>query len=340
MQDPVVLTGITGFIAKPVAAKLLNAGYTVRGTLRDPARADELRAALNPHLTDPAALERLGFTTLDLTRDEGWDDAMAGAGALVHTASPFPATGPKDEAELIGPAVEGTRRALAAARKAAVGRVVMTSSVAAVMHCDLAPGRDRVTEGDWTDPDHPTASAYTRSKTLAERAAWDFVADGGGPELVVLNPGFVVGAPFDARYGTSLRVIERLMRGKDPMLPHIALPVVHLDDVAEAHLRALSVPEAAGQRFLLADETLTMAQMGQALKDAFPARRIPTRQAPDLLIRAIGVFDPSVRMILPTLGFHRQVDSTQARNVLGIDFAPAAKALTDAGRWLEAEGRV
>ena len=340
MQDPVVLTGITGFIAKPVAAKLLNAGYTVRGTLRDPARADEVRAALPPHLTDPAALERLSFTTLDLTRDEGWDEAMAGAGALVHTASPFPATGPKDEGELIGPAVEGTRRALAVARKAGVGRVVMTSSVAAVMHCDLPAGRDRVTEADWTDPDHPTASAYTRSKTLAERAAWDFVVDGGGPELVVLNPGFVVGAPFDARYGTSLRVIERLMRGKDPMLPHIALPVVHLDDVAEAHLRALSVPEAAGQRFLLADETLTMAEMGQALKAAFPARRIATRQAPGLLIRAIGLFDSSVRMILPVLGFHRQVDSTRARTVLGIGFAPATQALTDAGRWLEAEGRV
>jgi len=340
MTATIVLTGITGYIAKAVAAKLLNAGHAVRGTLRDPARAEEIRTALRPHLADPAALDHLSFVPLDLTRDDGWDAAMAGAGALIHTASPFPAAEPRDENEVIRPAVEGTRRALTAARKAGLRRVVLTSSIAAAMHCDLPPGRTRIDESDWTDPAHPTASAYTRSKLMAERAAWDFVADGAGPELVVLNPGFVVGAPLDGHFGTSLGVIERVLRGKDPLLPRLSLPVVDLRDVAEAHLRALTLPEAAGQRFLLADATLWMAEMGKALKAEFPARRIATRQAPDLLIRAIGLVDPSVRMILPTLGFHRQIDSGRARTVLGIDFTPAAEAIRTAGRWLAANGRL
>ncbi|MFW5655590.1 MAG: NAD-dependent epimerase/dehydratase family protein, partial [Roseicyclus sp.] len=201
MSSLVVLTGITGFIAKRIALDLLEAGYAVRGTLRAARRADEVRDALRPRLRDPAALDRLSFAEADLTRDEGWPEAMAGADALLHTASPFPMASPRDEGDIIRPAVEGTLRVLRAARAAGVGRVVLTSSVAAI---EASPRRGAYTEEDWSDPTHPKSSAYYRSKTLAERAAWDFVAEHPGMGLTAINPALVLGQPLDAHYGTSL----------------------------------------------------------------------------------------------------------------------------------------
>jgi dihydroflavonol-4-reductase len=341
MPETIVLTGATGFIAKHVAVQLLNEGYRLRATLRSPTRAEEVLAAVRPQLDDPAELEaRLAFVPLDLLRDEGWGAALRGADALVHTASPFPMDDPRDEDEVIRPAVDGTRRALRAARDAGVNRVVLTSSVAAVMHCDRPPGKLAYDEVDWTDPAHPTATPYVRSKTLAERAAWDFV-EKQAPDLrlVVLNPGLVFGPPLDAQYGTSLRLIERLLRARDPMLPRIAFPVVDVRDVALAHLRALARSEAAGGRFLVADETLWFHEMAEALQDAMPARRLVTRQAPDAVIRVLSVFDRSIRPILPVLGRYERVSNARAREVLGLQFTPAREAVTASGRWLVENGK-
>jgi dihydroflavonol-4-reductase len=342
MPKTVLLTGATGFIAKHIAVRLLNAGYQVRGTLRSPARADEVRDAVRPHLKDAKGLDTcLTFTALDLTRDAGWDAAMAGVDAVIHTASPFPLGQPKNEDDLIRPTMDGALRALRAAHAAGVARVVMTSSSVAVLGTDLPPGHEAYDEASWTDPYRAGTIAYARSKTLAERAAWDFV-ETEAPEmrLTTINPVFVLGAPLDAQYGTSLKVIERVLRGKDPMLPRIAFPIVDVRDVAEAHVRALDRPETEGKRVLAADSTLWFSELAGVLKAAYPDRRMPTRTAPDMLIRFLALFDPAIRSIVPTLGHFEKVSNARARDLLEMEFIPAREAVRAAGAWLIENGRV
>ena len=317
----VLLTGITGFIAKRIALDLLNAGHTVRGSLRSPGRAEEVRAALRPHLADPAALDRLSFVELDLTRDAGWPEAMDGITALIHTASPFPMAPPKNEDDLIRPAVDGTLRALKAAQAAGVSRVVLTSSVVAV-EANPKVGRETLTEADWTDPAHPRATAYYRSKTLAERAAWDFAAAHPEMRLTTINPALVLGAPLDARFGTSLQLIERIMCGKDPMQPDIGFGVVDVADVSAMHVRALDRPGTEGRRYIASGASVTLPEIARHLKARYPARRIATRIAPGVLLRALSLVDPAIRTALPALGVLPRFDTSAARADLGVAFAP------------------
>lgn len=325
MADTVVLTGVTGFIAKRIALDLLNAGHVVRGTLRTPARADEVRAAIAPRLGDPAALDRLSFATLDLGRDEGWAEAMSGADALVHTASPFPLTQPKNEAEIIEPAVEGTLRALRSAEAAGVRRVVLTSSAVAIEATQASDGP--LTEDDWTDIGHPRATAYYKSKTLAEWAAWDFVKAHPEMRLTTINPALVLGEPLDGNYGTSLAVVERLLSGKDPMVPEVGFGVVDIADVSAMHVAALERPESEGRRFIASAGSMTMPEMARHLKARYPGRKIATRVAPGFLLRALSLFDPTIRTILPALGFTPEFDNTRARSILGMTFTTPQTAL-------------
>lgn len=338
MSETVVLTGISGFLAKQVALRLLNAGYPVRGTLRRLDRAEEVRAALAPALVDRARLEGLSFVAADLESDAGWDAAMDGAQAVVHTASPFPTTSPKDPMVLIRPAVEGTRRVLAAAHRAGVRRVVLTSSIAAVMTPRATKLLD---ETDWLDPDAPHVSPYSRSKMLAERAAWDFVAGAGqGMQLSTVNPGMIAGPPLDRHYGDSIGLIRRVLRGKDPMLPDFALSWVDVRDVAEVHLRLLQRPGTAGRRFIATAQTLSLPEVARVLKAAHPDRRIPTGTAPNLAIRVMALFDPSVRDILHELGWRVRLSAARAETDLGMRFISSEGAIRAAGDWLIRMGEV
>jgi dihydroflavonol-4-reductase len=321
--DTIVLTGASGFIAKHILLQLLGAGHRVRATIRTPGRADEVRAAVLPHLPADAA-QRLEFVTLDLGRDEGWGAALQGADALVHTASPFPIVQPKDPDELIRPAVDGTLRALGAARDAGVGRVVLTSSAVAVIDETKGFPQD---ETDWCKPDLPSTTPYARSKTLAERAAWDFVAETPGMQLTTINPCFVFGPLLDETYGSSVGFVKRLLSGRDPMLPDFALPLVDVRDVASMHLRALERPETAGRRYIAAEEAVAMSEMGRILKTVYPARRIPTRTAPSPLVRLLALFDPAARSILPKLGKVERLSNARARAEMDMRFIPAAEAL-------------
>ncbi len=324
MTSPVVLTGITGFIAKRIAFDLLEAGHAVRGSVRDLSRADEVRDALRPRLSDPAALDRLEFVELDLGQDDGWAEAMAGAGALLHTASPFPLAQPRDEGEIVRPAVDGTLRALRAAQAAGVTRVVLTSSVVAV---EATTKSGAHTEEDWSETDHPKATAYYRSKTLAERAAWDFVEEHPEMQLTTINPALVLGAPMDGRYGTSLSVIERILSGKDPMLPDVGFGIVDVADISAMHVAALARPESVGHRFIGANGTMTMPRIAQHLAARHPDRKIATRIAPKPFLRLLSLFDPSIRAILPSVGAAPRFDNTKAREMLGIDFAAPLAAI-------------
>lgn len=231
-----------------------------------------MRAALAPHL-DPAALSRLSFVAADLGADAGWAAAMEGVVTLVHTASPFPLTPPKDENDLIRPALEGTLRVLGAARAAGIRRVVLTSSTVAIVPPDRSGTYD---ESSWVDAARPQTLAYIRSKVLAERAAWDFAAE-NGMALTTINPGFVFGAPLGDCDGTSVALVRRLMKGTDPLMAKVEYPVVDVTDIARMHLRAVQDPATAGKRYLGAAGTLSFVEMGRILKAAHPTRRIATR---------------------------------------------------------------
>lgn len=330
MSETILLTGSSGFIAKHVAVVLLKAGYTLRATLRRLDRADEVRAAVAPALADPGALGRLSFVQADLEADSGWADAMAGVSAVVHTASPFPIAEPKDPAALIRPAVEGTERVLSAASRAGVRRVVLTSSTVAVIDTHRTRPQD---EADWCDTEAANASAYARSKTLAERRAWE-LATRDGMALTTINPGFVIGPPLDAHFGSSISVVERLLNGRDPLLPDIGFPMVDVRDVAEMHLRALQRPETAGKRYIAVAGTMNMVEMGRCLKAAYPNRRIPTGKAPKPLLRLLALFDPQIRAILPDIGKSPIVDNARARREMGMDFLAPQDSIKAAAAWL------
>lgn len=336
MPKTVLLTGASGYIAKHIALQLLEAGYHVRGTLRSLSRSAEVTEAVRPHLSDATDLDsRLGYVALDLTSDDGWDDAMAGVDVVMHTASPFPMAQPKNEDDLIRPAVDGALRALRAAHKAGITRVVFTSSTVAISGSQLPPGDSAFDEKNWTNPTDPDVAPYGRSKTLAEQAAWEFVrTQAPDMQLTVVNPGFVLGAPLDVHFGTSISVIERLLRAKDPMLPNIGFPTVDVQDVAEMHVKVIEQPESFGQRIMTVDRFLTFTEIAQAIKTAYPDRKTVTRVAPDFVIRFLGLFDPAIKSIIPSLGRVDKIDNARALATLGRGMRQAHKAAVSSAAYL------
>lgn len=332
----VLVTGASGFIAKHIVAQLLDSGHSVRGSLRRMDRSDEVRAAVAPHLRDPRRAEtHLSFCPLDLTSDDGWDAAMQGMRVLMHTASPFPMRQPTDPREVIGPAVDGARRAIRFANAHKVRRVILTSSVAAIIGAKRVRGRRVWTESDWTDLTSRAVTPYAASKTLAEQAAWDCIEDEApGIAMTVINPGLVLGPPLDAHFGTSLRLVQRLLDGRDPALPNFGFPVVDVRDVAAMHLRAMERRDSIGKRFIGADRFMWYRDMARVLKAAYPARRIVTRAAPDWSVRLLALVDPAVRSIAPVLGRHDAVSAEAARTVLGMTFRPAPDSLRAAAAFL------
>lgn len=332
-----LITGVSGFIAKHIALRFLQAGWAVRGTLRTLDRADEVRKALAPHLTDKA-LARLSFAKADLTGDDGWAEAAAGAHVLIHTASPFPMSQPKDPAALITPAVEGTLRALRFARAAGIRRAVVTSSTVAVINETRRGIQD---EADWCDLTAPATTAYAMSKTLAERAAWDFATqEAPDMALTCINPGLVLGPPLDAHFGTSMNLVKRILKGRDPMVPMIGFICVDVRDVAEMHLRAVQQPETAGKRYLAAAGSMTMPDIAMVLKQAYPNRRTATRVAPLFVLRFLALFDPAIKGILPSVGQLYEVSNARARREMGMRFIEPADALRASADWLLTQGRM
>lgn len=315
----VLVTGGSGFIGSHSILQLLAAGHEVRTTVRDLKRRDDVLAMLRQGgAADPG--ERLTFFAADLERDAGWADAVAGCDYVLHVASPFPPAVPKDENELIVPAREGALRVLRAARDGKVRRVVLTSSYAAIGYG--TQGRSTpFTEEDWTDPDGPDVQPYVKSKTLAERAAWDFIArEGGGLELSVVNPVGVFGPVLGPDYSTSILLVQRLMDGALPGCPRLWFGCVDVRDVADLHIRAMTSPAAGGERFLaVAGDFLSMREIAGALKAGLGAEaaRVPTRELPNWLVRIVALFDPAAKQLLPELGKRRNASNAKARTLLG-----------------------
>jgi nucleoside-diphosphate-sugar epimerase len=319
----VLVTGATGFIAGHCIAELLEHGYAVRGTVRS--LADPAAAALGKALADRAG-GGLELVEADLTDDRGWAEAVADCAFVQHVASPFPASVPKHVDGLLGPAVEGTVRVLAAcADSGSVRRVVLTSSAAAVIFGHPAPSDRPLTEADWSDPDR--CDAYQKSKTLAERAAWEFV--GKRPlELASINPGMVIGPLLTPSVNTTMEVIGRLLRRAVPASPRMAFAVTDVRDVAAAHRLAMESPAAAGQRYLCTGENMWMRDIARVLATRYD--KIPTGQLPDLAVKAAGLFDPAVRLAANYLGPLERASSDKAFRELGWSRRPAADTILDA----------
>jgi len=314
----ILVTGASGFIAMHCILQLLQAGFRVRGTLRSPSRETSLRATFAKHVD---ADDRLSFFTANLMDDEGWREAIEGCDAVLHVASPLPRTPPKHEDDLIVPAREGVLRVLRFSSELGVRRVVMTSSVAAVLYGRERDGSKVYDESSWSIPEK-TAGAYEKSKTLAERAAWKFMEslpEDSALELVALNPGLVLGPILDEDYGTSGEAVRKLMRRDLPGCPAIGYAPVDVRDVADAHLRAMDVPEAAGQRFILAIEHAWFGEIADILDEHLRERgyRIPTRRLPGFVLRVAALFDKTTRLVVPEIGLRMDVSNERAKRVLG-----------------------
>lgn len=325
----VLVTGAAGYIAGHCVRELLEHGYEVRGTVRDP--SDEAKVGYLRPFGD------IELVAADLTDDAGWDEAVAGCEAVLHTASPF-FMSDSDEG-LVDPAVQGTLRVLGASERGGVKRVVLTSSTAAVSNCEA----ERYDEENWSDPQ--SCSAYARSKTLAERAAWSFMdelPDASGMELVVCNPCLVLGPLQSDRRSLSLAVVERVLGRQMPAVPHIGFTVVDVRDVAIGHRLALEHPEAAGQRYILASEPLWMKQVAEILKEEFGAQgfRPPTRHLPYPLLWLASRFDSSLRAILSDVGVRKTLVNAKAKEQLGWQPRPARESVISTGQSLIDRGLV
>jgi nucleoside-diphosphate-sugar epimerase len=330
----VLVTGGSGFIGSQIILQLLAADYEVRTTVRSLAKEPAVRAMLEAAGADAAG--RLSFIAAELESDAGWPEAVVGCEYVLHVASPLPPAPPKNAQELIVPAREGTLRVLRAARDGGVKRVVLTSSFAAIGY-GHRPQIEPFTEGYWTDPSGQVG-AYVKSKTLAERAAWNFITnEGGGLELSVINPVVVLGPVLSPDYSSSVLLIQRMLEGGMPGCPRLYFGVVDVRDVADLHIRAMTHPAAKGQRFLaVAGDFVSMVDMAEILRRHLgpDARLVPTRQVPDWLVRMAAWRNATIREILPELGKKKNASNDKARRVLSWAPRPAEECIAATGHSL------
>jgi dihydroflavonol-4-reductase len=316
-MQKVLLTGITGFLGSHTAIQLLNKGYQVVGTMRDLKRAESIRKVIAQH-TDK--VQNLTFAQASLEQQEVWNDLMKGVDYVQHIASPFLEKLPKDENELILPARNGTLHVLWAAAAHGVKRVVLTSSSGAIVY-----GKDKdkrsglYTEKDWTTIENKQdTTPYFRSKAIAERAAWDFIAqDKSGLELVTICPCAILGPVLEKDYSPSVNMVIKTMDGSSPALPDIGFDSIDVRSVADMHVRAMEVPEAKGERFICSAGFLSFKEIAHTLREAYPKKRIPTMVLPHFAIRLFSYIEPTLKPILIDLGVERCLDHTKAEKILG-----------------------
>ena len=331
-MEKVLVTGASGFIAEHCIIELLKNGYSVKGSLRSMNREQEVRDAVKTE-TDDTKLE---FCKLDLLEDDGWEDAMWDCDYLMHVASPFVIEDPKDENELIKPAKEGTLRALNAAKKAGIKRVVLTSSVAAVNSHMMSGTSDHTT---WTDINSKYVTPYQKSKTIAEKAAWDFYNNqdnNNKMELAVINPGGVMGPQLGNDLGgASTQIVSQLISGKFPMIPALSFPFIDVRDVAILHLKAMTTPDADGKRFIAAHSKPTWMYEVAEVLSAAGYEKIKLKKAPSFMLKLIGLFDNKTKSLVPMLDKYVPCDNSQTVKILNWEPMPWEQAFIEHAKSIE-----
>jgi dihydroflavonol-4-reductase len=330
MTGTVLVSGGSGYIAGFLIRQLITQGWTVHATVRSLAREAAVRQLL------AVDNSRLAFFAADLNADAGWAEAMAGCTFVAHVASPLPAGIPKDADELIVPARDGALRALRAAKAAGVRRFVMTSSVAAISY-GRGRGVHHFTEADWTLLEKPGISPYVQSKTIAERAARDWVArEGDGIEFCTINPSVVLGPVWSRDYSASVLLVKKLLDGSLAACPDIGFGVVDVRDVADLHVRALEAPGMAGERFIASGRFMKLREIADVLRAGLGplAHKVTTRNVPDWLVRVTALFNPVAKAALSELGSVRHQDASHAKAVLGWATRPVEQSIVDTARSL------
>jgi dihydroflavonol-4-reductase len=326
----VLVTGGSGYLGGWIAVGLLRLGYNVRVTIRNLARQDEVRAMIASEV-DPG--DRLTFVAADLLKDEGWDLAVKGATFVMHVASPMP-VGEFRNQDIITPAREGTRRVLEAAAKAGVKRVVLTSSAAAAAKKNKLT--QTVNETIWTNLPDKRIYSYPRAKTLAEQDAWAFVRKTRGMELVSILPSQIQGPVLGNDYSASVGVIAMMLSGKMPVIPQVGFGIVDVRDLVDINIKAMTMPEAAGERFLATSDFLWFADMARILRERLGDRaaKVPTRMLPNWVARFGALFNAEMAQMAPTLNVRTTGTSVKAQRLLGWQPRPAADSIVDAANSL------
>jgi len=329
------VTGGTGFLGGWCVASLLERGYDVRTTVRDLKRERDVREAVVASGIETD--ERLTVVAADLMSDDGWTEAVDGARYVLHVASPFPPVQPKDPDELIVPARDGALRVLRAALDAGAERVVMTSSIAAIRSNRESSAAAPYTEDDWTDGNDTQRTPYVRSKTLAEQAAWELVRSANSEQrLAVINPGAIIGPALSNDHSYSLQAVQRLVEGGMPAVPRLGFTFVDVRDVADLHILAMARQQAGGERFIAADRWLWLPEVAAVVRARLgnEAPKVPTRTAPNFLIRVVALFDGSIRSVVGDLGKRSWVSSEKARSALGWTTRPVEESIEETARSL------
>ncbi len=336
MADKVLVTGVSGFIASHIAAQLLAKGYAVRGTFRNKAKSAQIVERLKVAGVDVSQLE---LVEANLDSDEAWPEAVKDCRYIQHIASPFPLEAPDNREALVPEARAGAQRVLEHGFSAGAERVVMTSSMVAMVG---QPGRKKhmvVKETDWSDPDWKPLTAYPVSKTRAELSAWSYVeAQGLKDKLVTVCPGLVFGPDLYQNSGASLALISAMFAGDFPKMPKVSYPIIDVRDCAAIHIAAMTAPKAEGRRLMAAGETLWMEEIAAILKAAYPEdKKLPKGSFPNFMVKLVGLFDDRIKSVLPDLGIFHQADAAYVSNITKVIPRPAKEAILSAAESLKTQ---
>lgn len=336
----VLVTGISGFIAKHVARVLLDQGYKVRGSVRDLAKADHVK---NDLVEAGANVKKLEFVAADLNDDAGWDEAVSGCTYILHLASPFPLEQPTDREALVPAARAGTQRVLAAGFSAGAKRIVLTSSLVSMIGKPDKGAHMLVREDSWTDPEWKKLVAYNVSKTRAEISAWEYAkVQGFEDRLCVINPGLVFGPAIGTSYGSSLELLVQMFAGDFPRTPRAAFPIVDVRDLAQLHVAALTAKGAEGRRLIAAGETLWLGDIAKICREAFPqkAAKLPKGNLPNFIVRIAALFDSRIKSVIADLGTYHEVDNAYVTKITGVKFRAAKDSIVDSVNYLISLGKI
>ena len=332
MTDLVLVTGLSGFIASHVTAGLLQQGYAVRGTVRNTVKGERVVETLAGSGVDTSNLE---LFEADLGKDAGWKDAVKDCRFVQHIASPFPLDAPANREALVADARGGAMRVVEQALGAGAERVIMTSSMVAMMGQPCRGDHMLVKESDWSDPDWRPLTAYPVSKTRAERAIWDYAnAQNVKDRVTTICPGLVFGPDRFNNGGASLGIIKGLFSGQFPMMPRIAYPIIDVRDCASLHIKAMTAEAAGGRRLIAASNTLWISDIAKLLKEAYPKTKLPSREMANWLVKIVGTFDQSVKSIVPDVGTFHEADASYVTNLTGVIPRPAKDAVLAAAQSL------